>query len=129
MSRTTLGRALAPLGVRVGALQSLRVDGHSPSGRAARVQVRGSRGELSIDADQLRRALGEGRIRSTRFEIEPTETGFVFAGTGHGHGVGMSQWGAEAMARRGAQYREILAHFYPGTRIKSDLPPVGGGPP
>ncbi len=128
VSRTTLGRALAPLGVRLGALQSLRVDGRSPSGRAVRVQVRGARGERSLDADQLRRALGEGRIRSTRFEIQPTETGFVFAGTGHGHGVGMSQWGAEAMARRGAQYREILAHFYPGTLLESELPPVAGGP-
>ena len=40
-------------------------------------------------------------------------------GSGHGHGVGMSQWGAEAMARRGASYREILAVFYPGTALEN----------
>ncbi len=129
ISRTTLGRALAPLGVRVGSVVSLRVEDRSRSGRAARLRVRGSRGERWVDAGKLRRALGETRIRSTRFEIQPTEDGFVFAGTGYGHGVGMSQWGAEAMARRGADYREILAHFYPGTRLEPELPGVAGGPP
>jgi stage II sporulation protein D len=129
VSRTTLGRALAPLGVRVGELRSLRVDEWSASGRAARVWVRGTRGERAVDATALRRALGEERIRSTRFEIEATDSGFVFSGTGFGHGVGMSQWGAEAMARDGANYREILAHFYPGTRLEQALPNVSAGRP
>ena len=35
--------------------------------------------------------------------------------TGSGHGVGMSQYGANVMAAQGADYREILAHYYPGT--------------
>jgi stage II sporulation protein D (peptidoglycan lytic transglycosylase) len=39
-------------------------------------------------------------------------------GSGYGHGVGMSQWGAQAMAERGADYREILAAFYPGTMLE-----------
>lgn len=34
-----------------------------------------------------------------------------------GHGVGMSQRGAQALAQRGADYREILAHYYPGTEL------------
>jgi len=41
-------------------------------------------------------------------------------GSGHGHGVGMSQWGAQAMAQHGASYREILAKFYPGARIRGE---------
>ena len=40
---------------------------------------------------------------------------FTFTVTGFGHGVGMSQYGADKMARLGADYREILAHYYPGT--------------
>ena len=47
---------------------------------------------------------------------------FVLAGGGWGHGVGMSQWGAEAMARRGADYRRILASFFPGTELRRDVP-------
>jgi stage II sporulation protein D len=42
---------------------------------------------------------------------------FVFEGRGWGHGVGMSQWGAEGFALHGWGYREILAHYYPGTRL------------
>ncbi len=40
-----------------------------------------------------------------------------FIGRGWGHGVGLSQWGAKAMADRGAKYREILNHYFPGTSL------------
>ena len=43
---------------------------------------------------------------------------WVIKGKGFGHGVGMSQWGAKAMARRGADYRQILATFYPGATLQ-----------
>jgi stage II sporulation protein D len=42
---------------------------------------------------------------------------FVITGRGWGHGVGMSQWGANGFARRGTDYRRILAHYYRGTTI------------
>ncbi len=45
----------------------------------------------------------------------------IIVGSGHGHGVGMSQWGAQAMAQSGARYRKILSTFYPGTRVMEDL--------
>jgi stage II sporulation protein D len=48
---------------------------------------------------------------------------FVFTGKGFGHGVGMSQWGAQGMALKGASYQQILAHYYVGTALTS----VGGG--
>ncbi len=40
-------------------------------------------------------------------------------GYGAGHGVGMSQWGAKAMAERGASFSKILKHYYTGIQIKS----------
>jgi stage II sporulation protein D len=42
----------------------------------------------------------------------------AFTGRGWGHGVGMSQWGAEGFARHGRSYEQILAHYYPGTRLE-----------
>ncbi|MDO4816594.1 MAG: stage II sporulation protein D [Bacillota bacterium] len=54
-------------------------------------------------------------LRSTDFELEHTGSGFVFTVKGYGHGVGMSQYGANIMAKNGADYKEILAHYYPGT--------------
>jgi stage II sporulation protein D len=43
----------------------------------------------------------------------------VAVGRGFGHGIGMSQWGALAMARRGDTYAGILSHFYRGTQLRS----------
>ena len=56
-------------------------------------------------------------LRSTLFDVKATADGFAFVGSGYGHGVGMSQWGARAMAQRGVAYPRILARFYPGTRL------------
>src|SRR5829696_423647 len=43
---------------------------------------------------------------------------FLLDGRGWGHGVGMSQWGAEGAARHGWDYKRILAHYYPGTKLE-----------
>ncbi|HHX10202.1 MAG TPA: SpoIID/LytB domain-containing protein [Firmicutes bacterium] len=54
--------------------------------------------------------------------IAPAESGairFVFQGRGYGHGVGLSQWGAKAMAERGDNYKQILKHYYPLTDIET----------
>ena len=56
-------------------------------------------------------------LRSTDFDLAYTGGCFVFTVRGFGHGLGMSQYGAEAMAESGAGYREILAHYYPGTEL------------
>ncbi len=57
------------------------------------------------------------------------EINFRFTVTGFGHGVGMSQYGANVLAQGGAGYREILAHYYPGTTLTLALNRMshGGG--
>jgi len=60
-------------------------------------------------------------LRSANFEIELKDKSIVFKVSGYGHGVGMSQWGAEVMARNGSNYKEILYHYYPGTLIEKLL--------
>ncbi|MBQ4161074.1 MAG: SpoIID/LytB domain-containing protein [Clostridia bacterium] len=42
---------------------------------------------------------------------------YVFDGRGHGHGIGLSQYGAKGMAEAGFNFREIIAHYYPGTTL------------
>ncbi len=51
-----------------------------------------------------------------------TTTTFAISGRGFGHGVGMGQWGALGLARRGATYDRILAHYYPGTTLGKARP-------
>ena len=64
---------------------------------------------------ELRSLLG---LRSTAFTVTVSENAVTFTTRGYGHRVGMSQYGADAMAVQGRTYREILAHYYPGTEIE-----------
>ena len=58
------------------------------------------------------------KIRSTDFSISLSGTNVIVKTRGYGHGVGMSQYGALGMAKSGYNYREILAHYYVGTKLK-----------
>ena len=57
-------------------------------------------------------------LRSAVFTVTYQDRKFVFTTKGYGHDVGMSQYGANAMALNGAGYREILAYYYPQTTLK-----------
>ena len=64
---------------------------------------------------ELRKALG---LRSTAFTVEVRGDRITVSVLGFGHRVGMSQYGAQAMAREGSTYDEILEHYYQGTRLE-----------
>lgn len=57
-------------------------------------------------------------LRSANFKITEKEDAFEFTVYGYGHGVGMSQYGANNLAKKGFSYEEILSHYYPGTVLK-----------
>lgn len=58
-------------------------------------------------------------LRSANFSIAfDGQENIVFTSHGYGHGVGMSQWGANGMAKEGYGYKEILQHYYQGVNIK-----------
>lgn len=90
--------------------QTLTVGEHTASGRAATVLA----GGRALDAQAVRQAL---KLRSTWFSITMDKEGVTFHQRGYGHGVGMSQVGANRMAADGADYRAILAHYYPGVTL------------
>lgn len=57
-------------------------------------------------------------LKSADFDISFADGSFSFTCRGNGHFVGMSQYGADYMARQGSSYDEILNHYYPGTVLK-----------
>ena len=67
-----------------------------------------------INGQKIRNAFG---LRSACFTLKYMDGRFLFAVRGWGHGVGMSQYGANEMARQGAGYQAILTHYYPGASI------------
>lgn len=72
-------------------------------------------GGVTMRGTAVRSALG---LRSACFEWEAADGKLIFYVTGFGHGVGMSQYGADQMAREGADYREILTHYYTGVTVE-----------
>ena len=58
-------------------------------------------------------------LRSTDFDINKNDEGITFITKGYGHGVGLSQYGANGMAKNGYNYKQILSHYYPNTSISS----------
>ena len=76
--------------------------------------IRAKVGENVVKGSEIRMALG---LNSADFTMEFRENSVVIRVRGYGHGVGMSQYGARAMAADGADYREILTHYYQGAEL------------
>ena len=92
----------------------------SASGRLLALEV----GGVTLSGSAFRRLLG---LRSAKISWSYGEDGaFTFETAGYGHGVGLSQYGAEAMARAGESCESILLHYYPGTQL-ADLGEVFSG--
>lgn len=64
---------------------------------------------------EVREAMG---LRSPCFTVKHENGSFVFSVTGYGHGAGMSQYGADYMARQGSSWQEIIKHYYKGVQIQ-----------
>ena len=73
-------------------------------------------GGVSLTGKELRSLLG---LRSTIFTVGVEDGQIVFHTRGYGHRVGMSQYGAEAMAAQGSSYTEILTHYYSGAVLEN----------
>ena len=84
---------------------------YTPGGGVETVEL----GGVSFAGTRLRKLFG---LRSTVFQIRITEDEVIFSTRGYGHRVGMSQYGAQAMAEAGAGFGEILAHYYTGTEVR-----------
>ncbi len=71
-------------------------------------------GDKTVTGNEIRTALD---LRSADFSVEYSDEQATFTTKGFGHGVGMSQYGANAMASEGKSWREILEHYYTGCTI------------
>ena len=71
-------------------------------------------GNLNLSGVEIRNIF---KLKSARFEISIDGENVRFNVVGYGHGVGMSQTGADSMAKQGKNYDEIIKHFYTGVEI------------
>jgi stage II sporulation protein D (peptidoglycan lytic transglycosylase) len=116
-----LQRALAAEGIAVpGTLRSVAVLHRTPSGRVEFLRVTGN-SSITVSGLNFRSAIGRNlgwdRLKSNWYEVSDDGSRILFHGRGSGHGVGLCQVGAEVMGEEGHSYREILAFYYPGTKL------------
>ena len=89
----------------------ISVENRYDSGYVKNVKI----GSKSISGTDFREMFS---LRSADFDVETGEEKIVVTCRGNGHFVGMSQYGADYMARQGATYEEILTYYYPHTELK-----------
>ena len=101
-------------GAKVSTCESVRIGQKGNSGRAVTLLVDGE----TVNAARLRISLGSSKMRSTLLTELSMEGDVIrMSGLGYGHGVGLSQWGAHALAQRGWPAEEIALHYYKGLRV------------
>jgi len=111
-------------GVEIGEIKNIQPLSRGPSGRIKRLLLEGSKGRLVVGKElEIRRVLSQSHLLSSAFIVKKdlNKKGHLRAievlGAGWGHGVGMCQIGAANMAFMGYNFREILKHYFKGTRI------------
>jgi stage II sporulation protein D (peptidoglycan lytic transglycosylase) len=101
-------------------IRDLSVAQYDQTGRAELISIAGD-SRRTINGWEFKlivgRALGWNVLKSSRFNIARSGSQFVFRGGGFGHGLGLCQEGSHVMAQRGQSYKQILAHYFPGTRL------------
>lgn len=122
-------------GTEIGVLEDVTITKQGVGNVVLQIVARGTTGEVTVDTEnKIRSALGgsgykiekqDGTvIESTKllpsafFTIAKTDKNYIIEGGGYGHGIGMSQNGANEMAKVGKTYEEILTFFYPGTKVE-----------
>lgn len=123
-------RTMGNYGYGVGSLKGIKLsrlrigEAHRSSDRGISGRVKtftliGKGGSRTVPGDKLQSIYG---LDSTLYDLNVKGSNLVITGYGYGHGLGLSQWGAEAMAEKQGNgrdyYKTILTHYYSGTKVE-----------
>ena len=99
----------------IGNVKEMIIENVSPFRSVKTLKIIGDKGTKILQGEEVRTAL---KINSTRFIVNKDANGsFILQGLGFGHGLGMSQWGAYELAKRGANHLQILGYYYQGVAL------------
>ena len=121
-------------GKEIGKLRNVEVTKKGAGGVVLEIQIKGTKDTICVQTEnKIRKTLGGDGYKikkqdgttidsmkllpSAFFDIEKNDDYFIINGGGYGHGIGMSQNGANELAKAGKNYKEILEFFYPGTKV------------
>ncbi len=89
----------------------IKIKEYTEGNRVKTIQI----GNIELSGVEVRNLLG---LRSANFKVTIEKDNIIFEVTGYGHGVGMSQTGADSLAKQGKNYEEIICHFYSGVKVQ-----------
>ena len=92
--------------------EEIKILEYTSSGRVKTIKF----GNHNLSGVEARTIFG---LKSANFEVIKSNNNIIFKVKGYGHGVGMSQTGADSMAKQGYKAEDIIKHFYVGVEIKS----------
>lgn len=104
--------------LNISGIEEIKIGSLTSTKRVKTLDITLAGGSRSVRATELRRLLGWKRLPSTNFNLTHDNDSIIFQGKGYGHGVGLCQWSALEMARKGKSYKDILAFYYPGATIQ-----------
>ncbi len=93
----------------IGQVKKMIPERTTPLGRILSLKIIGNQGNKIIPGQKFREMLG---LKSTLFTINQKLNSWEVVGHGYGHGIGLSQWGAYYLSLDGANYQQILSHYY-----------------
>ncbi len=92
-------------------LKYIKVISKTPVNRIDKIKI----SNCTFSGPQIRSAF---KLKSSNFTLKELDTNFIFTVIGFGHGMGMSQYGANNMAKSGFDFIEILEHYYQGVKLE-----------
>ena len=133
---TTTGEILSQKVTGIGTVENITVKSRGAGGVAKELEITGSEGVKTVNGQgQIRSILGNTSLTIRRKDgttingfdtlpsafiaVEKSGSAFRIYGGGYGHGAGMSQNGAQGMAKGGSDYEDILKFFYSGTELET----------
>lgn len=116
MRRLTVNDIEKALSGSIGQLLNLSVVSRGVSGRVSSILAQGTKGSQLISGETSRYLL---HLPSTLYNIGLDDNAYLFAGRGFGHGLGMSQYGAKALAEQGYNAAQILTYYYKDVSIEN----------
>lgn len=110
---------LGKKGIDVGVIEDIKIKERGPTQRVTKILIVGSTGEREVSGSDFRLAVDSTKMKSTLVdELQFSQEGLTISGTGYGHGVGLSQWDALQMAKKGTSPAKIVEAFFQGIKIR-----------
>ncbi len=109
---------LTDMGKNIGQLTDIKIVEKDKTGRVIDFEFKGNKNTVKIKAANFRKELDPKKLKSTKISnLEKDGDKYIFKGSGFGHGVGMSQWGAFALAKENKSPAEIVEYYFDGIEV------------